>query len=193
MCTRVEQVSRQRVRCGGRDRIGDLRRVRKNGRECCFARYLRHGRVAVFLRPREQVDHNTTSRRMEDIRGQIRRNAQTAHGCDALHLLQQAGVASVSRASGCRKVRIGIHEQVQLRIRQAELDVPRPAIAKKLNRVLGGAWMSFVRQIEREPVVCHCAQQATLVLEQAIQHRWLNAGSLRNGARCQSVPAPRRE
>ena len=78
-------------------------------------------------------------------------------------------------------------------MRKTESNVPCPAVAKELDRIFGGAWRSFFREVQGEAVIGHGVQQTALVTKKPIQNGRLYTSSLRHSARRDRVPALLRE
>ena len=125
---------------------------------------------------------------MEYISGAIDRYAQPARGSDAVHMPPQTKVSVLDRAFSGREVRVGIHEQVQLWTGETEEDMPIPAVAEELDHILVEVRLAFVSEVQGEAVVGHRVEQSAFVLEQTVENRRLDTGSLRHGACGERIP-----
>ncbi len=127
---------------------------------------------------------------MKQIGGKIYRQAQPACGCNGLHMCRQTRMAVRDGAPGTHRLGIGIHQQVQLRVCKAELNLPCPAVAKKLDWIFGGVWVALFGKVQSEAILRDSSKQAALVLKQSVKNRWLYPGSLSHSAGRNSIPAP---
>ena len=69
---------------------------------------------------------------------------------------------------------VGVHQQVKLRIRQAELDMKIPTSSKSFHRVVVRRRRVLFREVGRKAVGSNCIEQAGLIAEDAIQDRRLH-------------------
>ena len=179
----VQHQSAQHVR-RSRDRgVRGDRAFREKGCKGCLASHLRESHIAVNPGGGKQGHHNAASGCVKQICGAVHRQAQSTSGRNTLHMRPQAGMRVPGRAPVGRGVGVGVHEQVELRMRKTERNVPCPTVTKELDGVFGGVWRALLREVQGKAVVGHGVQQTALVVKKAIQNGRLYPSSLGHSAR----------